>query len=95
VEIAAFLSSCFLHLCFHLRSSPSLFCCLLLLLLLASSFSSFAPEKRFAVDPDILLGSRASPQIACSSFIPFRFLNFFSRFFFFGLFARRYLLNLE
>jgi hypothetical protein len=59
-------------------------------------------RKRFAADPDIQLGSRASPQIACSSFIPFRFLNFFSfffplfsLFFFFGLFARRYLLNLE
>jgi hypothetical protein len=44
VEIAAFLSSCFLHLCFPLRSSPSLFCCLSLLLL-ASSSSSFAPES--------------------------------------------------
>jgi hypothetical protein len=29
-------------------------------------------------DPDIQLGSRASPQIACSSFVPFRFFTFFS-----------------
>ncbi len=42
-------------------------------------------RKRFAADPDIQLGSRASPQIACSSFIPFRFLNFFSFFFLFFL----------
>jgi hypothetical protein len=42
-------------------------------------------RKRFAADPDIQLGSRASPQIACSSFIPFRFLNFFSFFFLFSL----------
>jgi hypothetical protein len=87
VEIAAFLSSCFLHLCFHLRSSPSLFCCLLLLLL-ASSSSSLAPEKRFAADPDIQLGSRASPQIACSSFVPFRFFTFFSFILFFFFFLR-------
>jgi hypothetical protein len=74
-----------------LRSSPSLFCCLLLPLL-ASSSSSFVPEKRFAADPDIQLGSRASPQIACSSFVPFRFFTFFSFIlsFFFGLRAGTY-----